>query len=96
MAAGGAPATVRDPRRTAGTDSGETELEENGGLPFASVADARTSATAPRALGGGNAVRFPLSWAHAEPVRGRVDTACPAAVTEQMRALLRHRHPGLP
>ncbi|MEU5540011.1 cellulase family glycosylhydrolase [Streptomyces sp. NPDC020362] len=68
--------------------SGETKLEENGGLPFASVADARTSATALRALGGGNAVRFLLSWAHAEPVRGRPDTAYLAAVTEQMRAFL--------
>lgn len=68
--------------------SGETKLEENGGLPFASVADARTSATAVRALGGGNAVRFLLSWAHAEPVRGQVDTAYLAAVTEQMRVFL--------
>ncbi|OIK04249.1 cellulase family glycosylhydrolase [Streptomyces monashensis] len=68
--------------------SGETKLEENSGLPFASVADARTSATALRALGGGNAVRFLLSWAHAEPVRGQVDTAYLAAVTDQMRAFL--------
>ncbi|MGW2485950.1 cellulase family glycosylhydrolase [Streptomyces sp. NPDC001606] len=68
--------------------SGETKLEENGGLPFASVADARKSATALRALGGGNAVRFLLSWAHAEPARGQVDTAYLAAVTEQIRAFL--------
>ncbi|MFE9836502.1 cellulase family glycosylhydrolase [Streptomyces sp. NPDC005551] len=68
--------------------SGETKLEEHGGLPFASVADARKSATALRALGGGNAVRLLLSWAHAEPVRGRVDTAYLAAVTDQMRAFL--------
>ncbi|MFC9283762.1 cellulase family glycosylhydrolase [Streptomyces collinus] len=68
--------------------SGETKLEENGGLPFASAADARRSATALRALGGGNAVRFPLSWAHAEPVRGQVDTGYLAAVTEQMSAFL--------
>lgn len=94
----GAPLTVRDGRFTDGQGrevvlrgynvSGETKLEENGGLPFASVADARTSATALRALGGGNAVRFLLSWAHAEPVRGQVDTAYLAAVTEQMRAFL--------
>ncbi|MFE2582675.1 cellulase family glycosylhydrolase [Streptomyces sp. NPDC059378] len=68
--------------------SGETKLEENGGLPFASVADAKKSATALRALGGGNSVRFLLSWAHAEPVRGQVDTAYLAAVTDQMRAFL--------
>ncbi|MFJ9347466.1 cellulase family glycosylhydrolase [Streptomyces sp. NPDC101237] len=68
--------------------SGETKLEENGGLPFASVADAGKSAAALRALGGGDAVRFLLSWAHAEPVRGQVDTAYLAAVTAQMRAFL--------
>ncbi|MFI1364707.1 cellulase family glycosylhydrolase [Streptomyces griseochromogenes] len=94
----GTPLTVRDGRFLDGQGrevvlrgynvSGETKLEENGGLPFASVADARTSATALRALGGGDAVRLPLSWAHAEPVRGQVDTAYLAAVTEQMRAFL--------
>ncbi|MDX6346183.1 MAG: hypothetical protein QOF84_973 [Streptomyces sp.] len=68
--------------------SGETKLEENAGLPFASVADAQKSATALRALGGGNAVRFLLSWAHAEPVRGQVDTAYLAAATAQMQAFL--------
>ncbi|TQK50863.1 cellulase (glycosyl hydrolase family 5) [Streptomyces sp. SLBN-118] len=68
--------------------SGETKLEENGGLPFASVADAQKSATALRMLGGANSVRFLLSWAHAEPVRGQVDTAYLAAVTAQMRAFL--------
>ncbi|MPY35036.1 cellulase family glycosylhydrolase [Streptomyces adustus] len=68
--------------------SGETKLEENGGLPFASVADAKKSATALRALGGGNSVRFLLSWAHAEPVRGQVDSAYLAAVTDQLRAFL--------
>ncbi|MFD7817240.1 cellulase family glycosylhydrolase [Streptomyces sp. NPDC059785] len=68
--------------------SGETKLEENGGLPFASVADARKSATALRALGGGNTVRFLLSWAHAEPARGQVDTAYLAAATAQMQAFL--------
>ncbi|MEU0005120.1 endoglycosylceramidase [Streptomyces sp. NPDC006314] len=94
----GSPLTVRGGRFTDGQGreivlrgynvSGETKLEENGGLPFASVADARKSATALRALGGGNAVRFLLSWAHAEPVRGQVDTAYLTAVTEQMRAFL--------
>jgi len=68
--------------------SGETKLDENSGLPFASVADAKKSATALRALGGGNAVRFLLSWAYAEPVRGQVDTTYLAAATEQMRAFL--------
>ncbi|WP_329416000.1 cellulase family glycosylhydrolase [Streptomyces sp. NBC_00704] len=68
--------------------SGETKLAENRGLPFASVADARKSATALRALGGGNSVRFLLSWAYAEPVRGQVDTAYLAAATDQMRAFL--------
>ncbi|MFI1562007.1 cellulase family glycosylhydrolase [Streptomyces sp. NPDC020490] len=94
----GTPLTVADGRLVDGTGreivlrgydvSGETKLEENGGLPFASVADARKSATALRALGGGNAVRFLLSWAHAEPARGQVDTAYLAAVTDQMRAFL--------
>lgn len=69
--------------------SGETKLEENDGLPFASVADAEKSAAALRTLGGGNAVRFLLSWAHAEPVRGQVDHAYLAAATAQMRAFLR-------
>ncbi|MEU9227412.1 cellulase family glycosylhydrolase [Streptomyces massasporeus] len=68
--------------------SGETKLAENNGLPFASVADARTSATALRALGGGNTVRFLLSWAYAEPERGQVDTAYLAAATDQMKAFL--------
>ncbi|MGV9556886.1 cellulase family glycosylhydrolase [Streptomyces sp. NPDC003522] len=68
--------------------SGETKLAENDGLPFASVADARRSATALRALGGGNSVRFLLSWAYAEPVRGQVDTAYLAAATDQLRAFL--------
>ncbi|MEU5395670.1 cellulase family glycosylhydrolase [Streptomyces tibetensis] len=68
--------------------SGETKLAENKGLPFASVADARRSATALRALGGGNTVRFLLSWAYAEPERGQVDTAYLAAATDQMKAFL--------
>ncbi|MGW4536259.1 cellulase family glycosylhydrolase [Streptomyces chartreusis] len=68
--------------------SGETKLKENNGLPFASTADARKSATALRALGGGNSVRFLLSWAYAEPVRGQVDTTYLAKATDQMRAFL--------
>ncbi|MGV9500282.1 endoglycosylceramidase [Streptomyces sp. NPDC003642] len=68
--------------------SGETKLAENKGLPFASTADARKSATALRALGGGNTVRFLLSWAYAEPERGRVDTGYLTAATEQMKAFL--------
>ncbi|MCI3274086.1 cellulase family glycosylhydrolase [Streptomyces cylindrosporus] len=68
--------------------SGETKLEENSGLPFASVADAKKSATALRALGGGNSVRFLLSWAHAEPAQGQVDSAYLAAATDQIRAFL--------
>ncbi|MGW3025588.1 cellulase family glycosylhydrolase [Streptomyces sp. NPDC001221] len=90
--------TVRDGRLTDGLGrevvlrgynvSGETKLAENGGLPFASVADARKSAAALRTLGGGNTVRFLLSWDHAEPVRGRTDTAYLAALTDQMRPFL--------
>ncbi|MEV6172393.1 cellulase family glycosylhydrolase [Streptomyces sp. NPDC051954] len=68
--------------------SGETKLKEKNGLPFASVADARKSATALRALGGGNSVRFLLSWAYAEPVRGQVDSAYLAAATAQIGAFL--------
>lgn len=68
--------------------SGETKLKENNGLPFASVADARKSATALRALGGGNSVRFLLSWAYAEPVRSSVSSSYLAAATAQMGAFL--------
>lgn len=51
--------------------SGETKLEENGGLPFASVADAEKSAQALRTLGGGNAVRFLLFLAFTYEDRSR-------------------------
>ncbi|QNP74509.1 cellulase family glycosylhydrolase [Streptomyces roseirectus] len=68
--------------------SGETKLDENKGLPFASVADARKSAAALRALGGGNSVRFLLSWAYAEPVRGQTDAAYLSAATAQIGAFL--------
>lgn len=68
--------------------SGETKLAENGGLPFASVEDARKAARAVRAVGGANSVRFLLSWAAAEPARGVVDEGYLAAATAQMREFL--------
>jgi hypothetical protein len=68
--------------------SGETKLAENGGLPFASTADARRSAVAMRQLTGANAVRFLLSWAAAEPVRGQLDEGYLSKITDQMRAFL--------
>ncbi|MEW1722433.1 cellulase family glycosylhydrolase [Streptomyces sp. NPDC093109] len=68
--------------------SGETKLEEYGGLPFASTADARASAAALRSLTGGNAVRFLLSWAYAEPEPGQVDTAYLDRAADQIKALL--------
>ncbi|RDG35171.1 cellulase family glycosylhydrolase [Streptomyces corynorhini] len=68
--------------------SGETKLAENGGLPFADTADARASAAALRSLTGGNAVRFLLSWAHAEPEPGKVDTGYLDRATDQIEALL--------
>ncbi|QGZ52083.1 MULTISPECIES: cellulase family glycosylhydrolase [Streptomyces] len=68
--------------------SGETKLAENGGLPFADAEDARRSARAVRELGGANSVRFLLSWAAAEPVRGQVDQVYLARVTAQMREFL--------
>ncbi|WTP62250.1 cellulase family glycosylhydrolase [Streptomyces phaeochromogenes] len=96
--AAAATLTVQDGRFTDGLGrevvlrgynvSGETKLKENNGLPFASVADAKKSATALRALGGGNSVRFLLSWAYAEPTRGQVDPAYLAAATDQIRAFL--------
>src|SRR5437763_10508728 len=68
--------------------SGEVKLAEPGFLPFADSADARPSAQAMRALTGANAVRFPLSWAAAEPTRGVLDSAYLAAVTDQIKAFL--------
>ncbi|MEU2212631.1 cellulase family glycosylhydrolase [Streptomyces hygroscopicus] len=68
--------------------SGETKLEENGGLPFAGTADARASAAAMRNLTGADAVRFLLSWAHAEPRPGQVDTTYLERATAQLKAFL--------
>ncbi len=68
--------------------SGEVKLAENGFLPFANAADARRSAQAMRRLTGANAIRFPLSWAAAEPVRGSLNSGYLAAVTEQLAAFL--------
>jgi hypothetical protein len=53
--------------------SGEVKLAENGGLPFATLADARASAVAMRRLTGANTVRFLVSWAWSEPRPGVVD-----------------------
>lgn len=53
--------------------SGEEKLAENSGLPFASVADARTSAAAMRRLTGANTIRFLVGWSWAEPNPGVID-----------------------
>jgi hypothetical protein len=63
--------------------SGEVKLAEQGKLPFAGVADARTSALAMQKLAGSNAVRFLLSWDAAEPSPGTLDTTYLSAVTAQ-------------
>ncbi|HEX8630011.1 MAG TPA: cellulase family glycosylhydrolase [Catenuloplanes sp.] len=68
--------------------SGEVKLAENGGLPFADVADARRSATAMRGLTGANTVRFLLSWAYAQPTPGQLDLGYLSRVTEQVRPFL--------
>ncbi|MFD5074582.1 cellulase family glycosylhydrolase [Streptomyces sp. NPDC058371] len=68
--------------------SGEVKLEENGGLPFASTADARKSAEAMREQAGANSVRFLLSWAKANPEPGKVDEEYLAAATAQIKASL--------
>jgi hypothetical protein len=68
--------------------SGEVKLEENGGLPFASAADARKSAEALREQAGANSVRFLLSWAKANPEPGKVDEKYLAAATAQIKAFL--------
>jgi len=63
--------------------SGEVKLAENGKLPFADAAGARTSALAMRGLTNANAVRFLLSWDAAEPTPGTIDTAYLGKVAEQ-------------
>jgi hypothetical protein len=68
--------------------SGEVKLAENGGLPFASTADARRSAADMRRLTGANTVRFLLSWASAQPAPGRLDSGYLGRATDQMRAFL--------
>jgi hypothetical protein len=68
--------------------SGEAKLDENGGLPFASTADARTSAAAMRRLTGANTVRFLLSWAYAEPTPRHLDQGYLGRAAEQMRAFI--------
>lgn len=68
--------------------SGEAKLAENGGLPFASTADARASADAMRRLTGADAIRFLITWAYVEPRPNQIDYAYLAAVTSQMRPFL--------
>jgi Cellulase (glycosyl hydrolase family 5) len=63
--------------------SGEVKLAENGELPFASAADARTSALAMQRLAGANTVRFLLSWDAAEPSPGTLNTTYLGKLTEQ-------------
>ncbi|MET0237602.1 MAG: cellulase family glycosylhydrolase [Kibdelosporangium sp.] len=66
--------------------SGTAKLAEYRGLPFASLADARTSAAAMRRLSGANAVRFLVTWAWIEPEPRRIDYQYLAKVTEQITA----------
>jgi hypothetical protein len=66
--------------------SGEVKLAENGGLPFADAAAARSSAVAMRNLTNANAVRFLLSWEAAQPAPGTVDTTYLTKVAEQAGA----------
>jgi len=68
--------------------SGEAKLAENNGLPFASVADARTSAAAMRQLTGANSIRFLLTWAYIEPQPNQIDYTYLANVTAQMQPFL--------
>src|SRR3954471_11831628 len=63
--------------------SGEVKLAENGGLPFATVADARKSALAMQQLAGANTVRFLLSWDAAEPTPGTLNTTYLGKMAEQ-------------
>ncbi|MEV4024147.1 cellulase family glycosylhydrolase [Actinosynnema sp. NPDC050801] len=66
--------------------SGTAKLAEHRGLPFASAADARSSAVAMRRMTGANAVRFLVTWAWVEPEPRRIDHAYLDRVTEQVRA----------
>lgn len=66
--------------------SGTAKLAEHRGLPFASTADARSSAVALRRLTGANAVRFLVTWAWVEPEPRRIDHAYLDRVAEQVTA----------
>ncbi|QRK10897.1 cellulase family glycosylhydrolase [Archangium violaceum] len=66
--------------------SGTAKLAEYRGLPFASTADARSSAAAMRRLTGANSVRFLLTWAWIEPEPRRIDIAYLDQVAEQISA----------
>jgi hypothetical protein len=68
--------------------SGESKLAENGGLPFASVADAGASAAAMRRLTGANTVRFLITWAYSEPRPGVIDHGYLDKVAGQLGAFL--------
>jgi hypothetical protein len=66
--------------------SGTAKLAEYRGLPFASVQDARSSASAIRKLSGANAVRFLVTWAWIEPEPRQIDYQYLAKVTDQVKA----------
>lgn len=66
--------------------SGTAKLAEHRGLPFASTADARSSAAAMRRMTGANAVRFLLTWAWVEPEPRRIDHGYLDRVAEQIGA----------
>ncbi|MEU4766032.1 cellulase family glycosylhydrolase [Actinosynnema sp. NPDC023794] len=66
--------------------SGTAKLAEHRGLPFASTADARSSAAAMRRMTGANAVRFLVTWAWVEPEPRRIDLAYLDRVGEQIGA----------
>ncbi len=66
--------------------SGTAKLAENRGLPFATTADARLSASAMKRMTGANAVRFLVTWAWVEPEPGRIDHGYLDRVAEQIGA----------
>lgn len=68
--------------------SGEAKLAEHGGLPFADVDDARTSAAAMRRLTGANTIRFLITWASSEPQPGVVDRGYLDQVAAQVGVFL--------